>query len=131
MREGWVETTLSEVLTISRERIDPSRLEPDYELIHWSIPQLDETGGPNNETASEIGSHKFAVLKDSVVYSLLNPRIPRFAKIVGGKRVVCSTEFAVLQPDSSLSLDFLYCFVSSSKRLRQTLSALSFLPKIE
>ena len=122
MREGWVETTLSEVLTISRERIDPSRLEPDYELIHWSIPQLDETGGPNNETASEIGSHKFAVLKDSVVYSLLNPRIPRFAKIVGGKRVVCSTEFAVLQPDSSLSLDFLYCFVSSSNFQEQVRS---------
>lgn len=113
MRDGWVETTLSEVLTISRERIDPSRLEPDYGLIHWSIPQLDETGGPKNETASEIGSHKFVVLKDSVVYSLLNPRIPRFAKIVGGKRVVCSTEFAVLQPVSSLSLDFLYCFISS------------------
>lgn len=113
MRDGWVETTLSEVLTISRERIDPSRLEPDYKLIHWSIPQLDETGGPNNETACEIGSHKFAVLKDSVLYSLLNPRIPRFAKIEGGKRVVCSTEFAVLQPNSSLSLDFLYCFVSS------------------
>ena len=113
MRDGWKDTTLSEVLTISRERIDPSRLEPDCELIHWSIPQLDETGGPNNENASEIGSHKFAVLKDSVVYSLLNPRIPRFAKIAGGQRVVCSTEFAVLQPDSSLSLDFLYCFVSS------------------
>jgi type I restriction enzyme S subunit len=113
MRDGWKATLLSEVITISRERIDPSCLEPDYELIHWSIPQLDETGGPSHETASEIGSHKFAVLKDSVVYSLLNPRIPRFAKIVGGKRVVCSTEFAVLQPDSSLSLDFLYFFVSS------------------
>ena len=113
MRDGWKDTTLSEVLTISRERIDPSQLEPDYELIHWSIPQLDETGRPSTETASEIGSHKFAVQKDSVVYSLLNPRIPRFAKIAGGSRVVCSTEFAVLQPDSSLSLDFLYCFVTS------------------
>jgi type I restriction enzyme S subunit len=113
MRDGWVEATLSEILTISRERVDPSRLKPDYELIHWSIPQLDETGGPKNEMASEIGSHKFAVLKDSVVYSLLNPRIPRFAKIVGGERVVCSTEFAVLQPNSNLSLDFLHCFVSS------------------
>ena len=113
MRDGWKDTTLSEVLTISRERVDPSRLEPDHELIHWSIPQLDETGGPITETASEIGSHKFAVLKDSVVYSLLNPRIPRFAKIAGGNRVVCSTEFAVMQPDSSLSLNFLYCFVTS------------------
>ncbi len=113
MREGWKDTTLSEVLTISRERVDPSRLEPDYELIYWSIPQLDITGGPSHEKASEIGSHKFVVLEDSVVYSLLNPRIPRIAKIEGGERVVCSTEFAVLQPDSSLNLDFLYCFVSS------------------
>jgi restriction endonuclease S subunit len=113
MRDGWKDTTLSEVLIISRERVDPSQLEPDYELIHWSIPKLDETGGPSTETASEIGSHKFSVLKDSVVYSLLNPRIPRFAKIAGGNRVVCSTEFAVLQPDSNLSLDFLYCFVTS------------------
>ena len=113
MRDGWKDTILSEVLTVSRERVDPSRLEPDYELIHWSIPQLDETGGPRTETASQIGSHKFAVLKDSVVYSLLNPRIPRFAKIKGGSEVVCSTEFAVLQPVSSLNIDYLYCFVSS------------------
>jgi restriction endonuclease S subunit len=113
MCDGWIDTILSEVVTVSRERVDPSRLEPDCELIHWSIPQLDESGGPSNVSASQIGSHKFSVLKDSVLYSLLNPRIPRFAKVKGGDSVVCSTEFAVLQPHSMLNIDFLFCFVSS------------------
>ena len=113
MRKGWIEAKLSEVLTISRTRIDPSRLPTEAQLVHWSIPKLDETGGPSIDLASQIGSHKFSVLQDSVVYSLLNPRIPRFAIIKGGDNVVCSTEFAVLQPKSNLNLDYLYCFVSS------------------
>lgn len=113
MREGWIEVKLSEVLKISRTRIDPSRLPTEAQLVHWSIPKLDETGGPSIDLASQIGSHKFSVLQDSVVYSLLNPRIPRFAIIRGGDNVVCSTEFAVLQPKSNLNLEYLYCFVSS------------------
>lgn len=111
--DDWKNTTLGDILTISRNRVDPARLAPDTELTHWSIPQLDQTGGPRIETASEIGSHKFSVPKDSVLYSLLNPRIPRYAKINGGENVVCSTEFAVLQPHPSLDLEFLSYFVSS------------------
>ncbi len=113
MREGWVSAKLDEVLEISRTRIDPSRLPPKDQLVHWSIPKLDETGGPSLDMASEIGSHKFSVSRDSVVYSLLNPRIPRYARIEGGDNVVCSTEFAVLEPKSNLNLDYLFCFVSS------------------
>jgi type I restriction enzyme S subunit len=113
--EGWTKTTLGEVVNFSKERIDPLSLPPSSELCHWSIPALDETGGPVTERASQIGSHKFKVEKNSVIVSLLNPRIPRIAYVSGGKDVVCSTEFAVMQPHSGLIEEFLLVFVSSAK----------------
>ena len=122
MRDGWVETTLGEVIEIARKRVDPSKLDPNTELIHWSIPQLDLTGGPTLEHASKIGSHKFIVTTESIIYSLLNPRIPRFGKVMGGNNVVCSTEFAVLQPNSPINIDYLYVFVSSNNFKSQVLS---------
>jgi len=112
--DGWVETTLGEVVSLSRTRVDPSALPHDSDLVHWSIPMLDETGGPQIECASQIGSHKFVVHENAIVFSLLNPRIPRFAQIIGGANVVCSTEFAVLVPKESVLLDFLLTIVSSS-----------------
>lgn len=114
MRDGWTETALGEVVTISRERIDPLACGPQQILRHWSIPSLDETGGPQDVPACEIGSHKFRVKNDSILFSLLNPRIPRFAFVEGGENVVCSTEFAVMQPSEGLRADYLYVLASSS-----------------
>jgi type I restriction enzyme S subunit len=113
MRKGWTKTTLDKISDICRDRLDPSRLPPNERLVHWSIPALDETGGPVIDTAGDIGSHKFLVNRDSIVYSLLNPRIPRFALIHGGHNVCCSTEFAVLQPRENVRLNFLWLLASS------------------
>lgn len=113
MRDSWVETTLGDVVKFCRNRIDPLALNPDEILRHWSIPVLDETGGPRDESAREIGSHKFRVQKNAVVFSLLNPRIPRFALVVGGDNVVCSTEFAVMQPGPKMHENFLFVLASS------------------
>jgi len=99
MRDGWRETTLGEVCKLQRRRVDPRALPASQPLVHWSIPALDESGGPVVETASNIGSHKFAVPTDSVLVSLLNPRISRTAFVRGGANVVCSTEFAALSPN--------------------------------
>jgi restriction endonuclease S subunit len=115
MRKGWTETILGEVAHIRRERMDPSRVSPDTELFYWSIPGLDEVNGPQVTRASEIGSHKFCVQNDAILYSLLNPRIPRFALADGGTNVVCSTEFAVLEPTQEIDIDYLGVFVSSSQ----------------
>ena len=113
MTEHWQETTLGEMVHLQRSRVDPSTSEQGEIWTHWSIPALDETGGPINEPVSAIGSHKFRLAADCVLVSLLNPRIPRFAVAEAGPQVVCSTEFAALAPLGVLSLEFLACLVSA------------------
>jgi type I restriction enzyme S subunit len=66
------------------------------------------------EPAGKIGSHKFRVRENAVVFSLLNPRIPRFALVLGGDDVVCSTEFAVMQPTDLIHETFLLLLASSN-----------------
>jgi restriction endonuclease S subunit len=113
MRDDWTEAALGDAVEFCRSRIDPLALDPNELLRHWSIPVLDETGGPRDEPAKEIGSHKFRVEENAVVFSLLNPRIPRFALVVGGENVVCSTEFAVMRPGPRILEDFLLVLASS------------------
>jgi type I restriction enzyme S subunit len=112
--DDWTETTLGEVAKFCRERLDPLSLDSADLLCHWSIPSLDEFGGPLREPAGQIGSHKFRVQKDAVIFSLLNPRISRFALVTGGDDVVCSTEFAVMQPTEKIHIDFLLVQASSN-----------------
>jgi len=109
MSDEWVETTLGEVVSVSRERVDPRVLEPT-ELIHYSIPVLDATNEPASEASSLIQSHKFKVSKDSILVSLLNPRIPRVWLARGAENAVCSTEFAVVSPRDlqNLLVEFLH-----------------------
>ena len=114
MRDGWSETTLGELAKFRRDRIDPLSLDSADLLCHWSIPALDEFGGPLWEPAGKIGSHKFRVKENAVVFSLLNPRIPRFALVTGGDDVVCSTEFAVMQPTDLVHETFLLLLASSN-----------------
>jgi len=112
--DDWTETTLGDVVEFGRERLDPRLLSPDELLCHWSIPALDEFNGPLIEPAQQIGSHKFRVRQSAVIYSLLNPRIPRFALVAGGANVVCSTEFAVMYPGSKVDQRFLFVLGSSN-----------------
>lgn len=108
MREGWKLVRLGEVTKITRDRIDPRELEASHELIHYSIPALDATGGPEAARAGSIKSHKFKVETDGVAISMLNPRIPRSVLINGSNSTVCSTEFAVLRPSTNeLSIAYL------------------------
>ena len=114
MREGWTENSLGELAKFRRDRLDPLSLDSAHLLCHWSIPALDEFGGPLWEPAGKIGSHKFRVRENAVVFSLLNPRIPRFALVAGGDDVVCSTEFAVMQPTDLVHETFLFLLASSN-----------------
>lgn len=113
MTDEWVTGPLSEFAEVSRLRTDP-RLLGDEPLVHYSIPVLDETGLPVVEVATGIASHKFRVARDSVLVSLLNPRIPRVWKAIGAPNAVCSTEFAVLAPAAEdLETDFLHLVCQS------------------
>lgn len=114
MSEDWKETTLNDIVVSSRIRKMPNELGID-QVVHYSIPAFDETGGALLESVDSIASHKFLVPEDSVLVSLLNPRIPRILKATGGSNAVCSTEFAALRPKgSTIGLDFLHVLCTSA-----------------
>ncbi len=114
MPEAWDRVSMGSAISISRQRVDPSNL-GDELLCHYSIPILDRTDQPIIEPASAIGSQKFRVTTDAVLVSLLNPRIPRVWMAQGGPNAVCSTEFAVLAPETGdLSLDFIHVWCRST-----------------
>lgn len=126
MTERWQSLYLGDIAVLRRDRVDPRRLPADEVMTHWSIPALDETGAPARELASSIGSHKFVVETDSVLISLLNPRIPRFALAKGSASTICSTEFAVLTPKESMTnVDFLRVLVSSASFAKSLASLVS------
>lgn len=113
MSDAWPVLPLSAVADVKRNRIDPRNL-GDRTLVHYSIPALDATDHPIHESASSIASHKFSVLQDSVLVSLLNPRIPRVWYAMGASDAVCSTEFAVLEPSTDvLTVPYLYYLCQS------------------
>ncbi len=113
MTEEWRKALFRDVAQVSRTRTDPGSL-GNQMLTHFSIPSLDASGLPIIEAASGIASHKFKVNQDAVLVSLLNPRIPRVWLAKGGPDVVCSTEFAVLTPQTkSLEVEYLYLMCQS------------------
>ncbi|MZG04208.1 hypothetical protein [Streptomyces sp. SID5614] len=110
--ETWPSVPMSDLVDAFRDRVLPSDLK-DQSLTHYSIPAFDENGSPIVEPAAALASHKFLVEEDSVLVSMLNPRIPRVWLARGGPNTVCSTEFAVLRPKpSGVSLGFLYLLCS-------------------
>lgn len=72
------------------------------EWLHYSIPALEEIGGPVVQPGDEIDSNKLEVKPGDVLISKLNPRKSRVIAVedVDSTRKVASTEFVALRPDA-------------------------------
>jgi type I restriction enzyme S subunit len=89
---------LSEVVDLVRGNVDPSRF-ADESFCLYSIPGHD-CGKPEAVTGRQVGSSKTVVRAGDVLFSKLNPRIPRVwivTDIEGSSRAICSTEFLPLR----------------------------------
>jgi type I restriction enzyme S subunit len=73
---------------------------PDETFDYYSIPALDEHGGPVVTLGSTIESGKFLLSRPAVLVSKLNPRKMRVQLFEGQSdhRSVSSTEFMVFEP---------------------------------
>lgn len=115
MRDGWRTVKLGEVVRVERASVPVGRM-PEWVTL-YSIPGLDQGVAPEMVPKEVIGSNKFRVDKQSVLVSMLNPRIPR--TIVASAGTYCSTEFAVLVPTESLvTIPYLALLVSSAEFTR-------------
>lgn len=90
-------------------------------FLHYSLPSYDETGMPTRELGEAIQSNKLLITEDCVLFSKLNPRLPKIWKIKYDEstRQVASTEWLPV----SLNND------SDNRYLEIILSANSFLTK--
>ncbi len=112
MSDAWAEVALSDVASLYRESVVPSRL-GDQLVDHYSLPAFDN-GAPERVPASQIASNKLRVPKGAVLASRLNPSIPRVwsPNLDDAVESICSTEFAVLTA-TNCEADFLRYFIES------------------
>ncbi len=106
---GWEVFRLNQLAKHHTRSTSPSRV-PGIEYEHFSIPAYDVDQCPVVEPGSAIKSNKTLVLKDAVLLSKLNPRIPRvwIPAESKGRPQVCSTEFLVFTPQPPANRSLLF-----------------------
>jgi restriction endonuclease S subunit len=97
-----VNRLLQDVCSVIDGAIDPQK-HPDEQFAHYSIPAFDIGNGPVFEFGRDIHSNKLEVRSGCILFSKLNPRIPRVWHVQDAVslRRICSTEFLVVQPDTA------------------------------
>lgn len=99
---GWRWVRLGEVCKLVGQSLDP-QLYKGETFAHYSIPAYDAGPTPVVEPGTSILSNKLAFSRGTVLFSKLNPRIPRVWLVDDEQpyRRICSTEFLPLIVDAS------------------------------
>ncbi|UAK25748.1 restriction endonuclease subunit S [Sphingomonas nostoxanthinifaciens] len=108
---------LSKVVRIITDGISSADLAALPEIHHYSLPAFDERAGPEVVPGEAIKSNKTVVPDDCVLFSKLNPRIPRIWRVRGDapSHSYCSTEFwPLVAQGSGIDLDYLTQYLSSA-----------------
>ena len=107
--ERWEVFRLDQLAKHHTKSTSPAR-SPGIEYEHFSIPAYDAGRCPMVELGSGIKSNKTLVLKNAVLLSKLNPRIPRvwMPAEAKGRPQVCSTEFLVFTPQPPANRSLLF-----------------------
>ena len=74
--KGWEVGSIDSIMAIDNNSVDPSRL-GDTVMEHYSIPAFDDGNYPAYEPANTIESGKYAVDRDCILTSKLNPHFKR------------------------------------------------------
>lgn len=120
---AWVEKRADFLCEGYRTTIDPESL-ADQDVAHYSIPHVQETGGPLIEPASDISSSKLLIEEPTLLVSKLNPRKKTIciAEPHGNLVTLASSEFVALR---SREIDQGYAFyLWSSEKVTDRLSAI-------
>ena len=92
--KGWKWVRLGEI-AFMRKQVTRPKGYPNEEFELYSIPAYHKTGYPEIRKGFEIGSSKFLVKSQDVLFGKLNPHIPKvwIVKNQTGKRQIATTEF--------------------------------------
>lgn len=108
---------LSSLCVQSKDSIDP-RKHVSETFDHYSLPAYDTGNGPVREPGSAIQSQKLAVPAEAIMFSRLNPTIPRIWWARTSDQVfasVASTEFLVSVARCKAEMPFLYSLMVSDE----------------
>lgn len=98
--QEWRELRADFLCNPYRVTVSPERYEGET-VAHYSIPQVQETGGPLVEPADDIDSTKLLISKPTLLVSKLNPRKRTIciAEPQGDMVTLASGEFVPIQSD--------------------------------
>ena len=106
--EEWEIYPVGELFSIQKDSFDPTNLDKDSNVVLYSMPAYDDNKQPLQTVAGEIGSKKYHVPNDTVLFPKLNIRKRRFWRVQQDYDLpaVCSTEYWPLLPKKPVCLDF-------------------------
>lgn len=112
--KGWRVGQLSELLKLYKGSVNPGAT-PSTEYLHYSLPAYDADMMAKKELGSAIKSNKTIVPQNAVLFSKLNPVIPRiWLPVEFGSHAICSTEFLPFVPTNESNTPYIYCLLKSS-----------------
>ncbi|MFP1630962.1 restriction endonuclease subunit S [Zhengella sp. ZM62] len=115
--EGWETLPLSSVCDQAKKTIKPMEAPSDV-FQHFSLPAFDAFRMPLEEVGASIKSNKLFVPNNSILFSRLNPIIPRvwWARTTNLNAVpIASTEFFIAKARRETETTWLYCLLSSEE----------------
>lgn len=121
---GWATRRLGSVCTQVKQTVKP-RDAPASNFWHFSLPAFDAASGPILEAGAQIKSNKTFVPNDAILFSRLNPTIPRIWWARADHALgtpAASTEFFVAVPHCKAETSWLYCLLSSEEFQEQAVS---------
>lgn len=109
----WGLNRMDDIAAIQRTQIAPRDLQLE-EVIHYSIPSIQQFGIGQSEMGESIDSNKFIVQAYDVLFSKLNPRKKTIVIVQEHDHlIVASTEFVVLRPKFADQKYLKYLLLSS------------------
>lgn len=118
--EGWSWHRLGDVVEIVNEGIAANAIAKLAAVAHYSLPAFDDGASPEITAGNNIKSNKSLLPSNCVLFSKLNPRIPRVWRVAERSQLpsVCSTEFwPLVARNDHVDLDFLAAFIGSQEFL--------------
>jgi len=121
---GWTLGAFGTVCKQMKQTVKPMEA-TDADFWHFSLPAFDSGRAPTFEQGAQIKSNKLFVPNDAILFSRLNPSIPRvwWARSDHAKGIpAASTEFFVAVARSEKETPWLYCLLSSPEFQEQAVS---------
>ncbi|MDR5674650.1 restriction endonuclease subunit S [Halalkaliarchaeum sp. AArc-GB] len=113
--EDWPVSRVEELFEIQKDSADPEKLDEGELVRLYSMPAFDEGKKPELIKADDIGSKKFHVPNQTLLFSKLNISKKRFWLVNHShdEPALCSTEYWPLLPADGLNLEFYLQYFNS------------------